>query len=104
MSSLKSRLTEEATWSGVLSGGEQQRVAIARALLLKPKWLFLDEATSALDEPAESALYDMIRTALPQTTLVSIAHRPNVANFHAQRLRVVPVSEGPAALRLEPLR
>ena len=69
-----------------LSGGEQQRVALARALLAKPDWLFLDEATASLDPEAEAELYRTLKMRLPNTTLVSIAHRPSVAAFHDSRL------------------
>jgi vitamin B12/bleomycin/antimicrobial peptide transport system ATP-binding/permease protein len=93
-----------ATWSQRLSGGEQQRLAIARALLLKPQWLFLDEATSNLDEAAEQQMYQVLREHLSDTTLISIAHRPSVARFHHQQLRVVPGGqEGLANLVIEPL-
>ena len=73
-------------WAQQLSGGEQQRVALARALLAKPDWLFLDEATASLDPEAEADLYRTLKARLPNTTLVSIAHRPSVAAFHDRRL------------------
>lgn len=81
---LAARLDEEDAWGQKLSGGEQQRLAIARALLKKPRWLFADEATSALDEPAERTLYERLMGMLSARsgTLVSIAHRPGVAEFH----------------------
>ncbi len=89
-----------------LSGGEQQRVALARALLAKPDWIFLDEATASLDPDAEEDLYRVLRERLPNTTLVSIAHRPSVAAFHDDRLvfnrddgatgRLVPMAPVPA--------
>ena len=75
LGALLPRLDVEDAWSQRLSGGEQQRLAIARALLLRPDWLFLDEATSSLDPEAEQALYAQLRTQLPNTTIVSIAHR-----------------------------
>jgi putative ATP-binding cassette transporter len=77
-----------------LSVGEQQRLAAARALLHKPDWLFLDEATSALDEPSESAIYALIRERLPDTTIISIAHRARVAEFHTRRIQVEPGESG----------
>jgi putative ATP-binding cassette transporter len=77
---------ERRNWSLSLSGGEQQRLAIGRALLLKPDWLFLDEATANLDPEAEQALYMLLRETLPQTTLVSIAHRESVAKHHDRRI------------------
>ena len=80
------RLDEDENWAQQLSGGEQQRVALARALLAKPDWLFLDEATASLDPAAEAELYRTLKERLPNTTLVSIAHRPSVAAFHDRRL------------------
>ena len=81
-----SRLDDDEHWAQQLSGGEQQRVALARALLTKPDWLFLDEATASLDPEAEADLYRTLKARLPNTTLVSIAHRPSVAAFHARHL------------------
>jgi len=79
-------LEEEDNWPQRLSGGEQQRVALARALLAKPDWLFLDEATASLDPESEADLYRTLKARLPDTTIVSIAHRPTVAAFHDERL------------------
>ena len=83
---LAARLDEEAPWAQRLSGGEQQRVAVARALLARPDWLFLDEATASLDPEAEAQLYALLRSNLPCTTIVSIAHRPSVAALHDRQL------------------
>ncbi len=82
------RLDEEDNWTQRLSGGEQQRLAIARVLLVKPKWLFLDEATASLDPAGEETMYRVLKEKLPDTTIVSIAHRPAVAAFHDRGLRV----------------
>src|SRR5665213_426510 len=73
-------------WAQRLCGGEQQRVSLARALLAKPDWLFLDEATASLDPAAETELYRVLKQRLPGTTIVSIAHRPEVAAFHDRHL------------------
>ncbi|MDW5609990.1 MULTISPECIES: ABC transporter ATP-binding protein/permease [Mycolicibacterium] len=75
---LVSRLDEEQDWAKVLSPGEQQRVAFARILLTRPKAAFFDEATSALDVGLETMLYQMVRDELPDTILVSVAHRGTV--------------------------
>jgi putative ATP-binding cassette transporter len=83
------RLDHDDNWPQRLSMGEQQRLAFARALLAKPDWIFLDEATASLDPDAETKLYQILRTRLPNVTLVSIAHRPSVALFHEQRLNFV---------------
>ena len=58
-----------------LSGGQKQRVAIARCIFRKPKILLLDEATSALDEATEREVNEFIYNQLPDTTILSVAHR-----------------------------
>ena len=75
-------------WSRILSPGEQQRVAAARAILAKPDFLFVDEATSALDPELEEKLYKTFVDRLPDTAIISVAHRPSVAAYHDRRLRL----------------
>jgi putative ATP-binding cassette transporter len=87
---LTGRLDEESNWALELSGGEQQRIGFARVLLYRPDWLFMDEATSALDEGTEQALYALVHERLPDTTVISVAHRPGVAAFHRRRLMIHP--------------
>ncbi len=99
LASMVGRLDEEQPWSQILSGGEQQRLAIARALLLRPDWLFLDEATSSLDPAAEAELYGALRQHLPGTTIVSVAHRPDVAKYHDQSLTFERPAGQPGRLR-----
>lgn len=76
------RLNEEQSWYKQLSGGEQQKIAFARAILAKPDWLFMDETTAALDEANEASLYKLLKEKLPKATIVSIAHRSTVEQFH----------------------
>ncbi|HEY6855129.1 MAG TPA: ABC transporter ATP-binding protein/permease [Mycobacterium sp.] len=86
---LSDRLAEERDWAKVLSPGEQQRIAFARVLLSKPRAVFLDEATSALDEGLEFALYQQLRTALPDCVVVSVSHRPTVEQHHDHVLELL---------------
>lgn len=100
---LVDRLDEIQDWAKVLSPGEQQRIAFARILLTKPKVVFLDESTSALDEGLEFLLYQLVRTELPDTILVSVSHRTTVEQHHTHELhllgdgewRLGRVDEGP---------
>jgi len=87
-------LEREENWAQLLSGGEQQRVAVARALLNKPDWLFMDEPTAALPDEAQAALYRLVKERLPRTTLVSIGHRAELAEFHARQLAWANLSSG----------
>jgi putative ATP-binding cassette transporter len=96
------RLDARENWALQLSLGEQQRLAIARALLQRPDWLFLDEATASLDEAIEARLYRILQERLPQATIVSIAHRPGVAAYHAKRFVLVGNAAG-ARLAAGPL-
>lgn len=79
-------LDQELDWSRVLSIGEQQRLAFARLLLIKPRVAILDEATSALDSANEAALYRRLRE--DNTTIVSIAHRESLLQYHTQVLEL----------------
>ncbi len=85
------RLQEAGNWAMTMSPGEQQRLSFARVLLVKPDWLFLDEASSALDEATEAAMYRLLLERLPDVTVVSIAHKPSVLQFHDHRLVLDPV-------------
>ncbi|MGI4849362.1 MAG: ABC transporter ATP-binding protein/permease [Janthinobacterium lividum] len=79
---LRTMLDEHDNWSTRLSPGEQQRLAFVRVLLARPGYVFLDEASSALDATTEEILYRALTTELPQSAIVSIAHRDAVTRFH----------------------
>jgi vitamin B12/bleomycin/antimicrobial peptide transport system ATP-binding/permease protein len=89
LSHLVIRVNDVRDWAKVLSVGEQQRIAFARILLSKPRAVFLDESTSALDEGLEQKLYELIRSELPETIVVSVSHRSTVEQFHARQLELV---------------
>ncbi|MBV9318853.1 MAG: ATP-binding cassette domain-containing protein, partial [Mycobacterium sp.] len=90
---LAHRLDEEQDWAKVLSPGEQQRIAFARILLTKPQAVFLDESTSALDEGLEFALYQLLRSELPDCIVVSVSHRSTVEQHHEHLLELLGEGE-----------
>jgi putative ATP-binding cassette transporter len=98
LSQLAPRLDESANWAVQLSGGEQQRVAFARALLHKPAWLFLDEATSQLDDVSQTRLYQLLTRRLEHSTIVSIAHRDELARYHPVRVELRSIGDGSRAV------
>jgi len=67
-------------WTETLSGGEKQRLAMARLLFHRPRYAILDECTSAVSADGELELYRALAGA--GVTLLSIAHRPALKQFH----------------------
>jgi putative ATP-binding cassette transporter len=96
---LKDQLNVEENWAQYLSLGEQQRLGFARALLHQPDWLLMDESTASVDEAMEKHLYELIKTKLPKTTFLSIAHRPTVDQYHDGVLEFVKSATGMTLLR-----
>ena len=96
---LAAELDTADAWGQKLSGGEQQRLAIARVLLKQPAWVFADEATSALDDVAEKTIYQRLLAMVAKTGggLVSIAHKPSVADFHNGNWRLEAQADGAPA-------
>lgn len=79
-------LDTEANWADLLSSGEQQRLAFARLLYHRPAYAIMDEATSALDNDMEALV--MACVARANITMISVAHRPSLAAYHTQHLKV----------------
>jgi putative ATP-binding cassette transporter len=96
---LAARLDDTEQWEQLLSPQEQQRLALGRVLLHEPDWVFLDKATSALDEAMEKRVYELLAERLPRATIVSVAHRPEVARYHARRWTLAPGDDGVIALQ-----
>jgi putative ATP-binding cassette transporter len=83
---LVQRLDEDSPWDQIMSGGEKQRLAFARLLLHKPDIIVLDEATSALDPQSQDELMALIAARLPDATIVSVGHRPELEAFHRRKV------------------
>ncbi len=58
-----------------LSGGQRQRVLISRALAARPEILILDDSSSALDYKTDANLRRALSTALPDSTVITVAQR-----------------------------
>lgn len=96
------RLTEVGLWDAVggrlrdspfrLSGGQQQLLCLARALAIEPGVLLLDEPTSSLDPNATESIEALIRTLVPQLTVVIVTH--NLAQARRVSDRTVFLNQG----------
>lgn len=91
---LHDRLDDDAPWSSILSGGEKQRLAFARLLIQKPDIVVMDEATSALDPGSQEQLLGLVLERLPEATLLSVGHRPELEAFHSRKLVLEYQPEG----------
>lgn len=94
---LRGQANEYAAWDKRLSLGELQRVAFVRLFMTRARWNLLDEITSSLDEDLEYDLYDRLITALPDATIISVAHRSTLRAFHDKELHLS--ADGAAQLR-----
>lgn len=88
LAGLAEALSIEADWGRRLSPGEQQRLQFARVLLQRPDVVVLDEASAALDLPAQAELHALLAAECPDATVLSIAHRPELAAWHGQVWRL----------------
>ena len=91
---LASQLDAEEQWDKKLSGGEQQRIAFARLLVQRPDIVIMDEATSALDTDSQDSMMELFRTELAGVTLISVAHRSELEDYHDRKLMLHRKSTG----------
>jgi putative ATP-binding cassette transporter len=95
---LTDKLDEEGPWDQTLSGGEKQRLAFARILLHSPDIVVLDEATAALDPASQIKLMELVADR-PETTLLSVGHRPELEAFHTRKIELERRGEGAKLVR-----
>src|SRR5262245_49128384 len=98
---LLERIDEEGPWEQTLSGGEKQRLAFARLIIHKPNLVVLDEATSALDPESQEKLMQLLNEKLPEATLISVGHRPELEAFHERKLVLKHQTGGARLIRDE---
>jgi vitamin B12/bleomycin/antimicrobial peptide transport system ATP-binding/permease protein len=98
---LLDRIDEEGPWEQTLSGGEKQRLAFARLIIHKPNLIVLDEATSALDPESQERLMKLLNEQLPEATLISVGHRPELEAFHERKLVLKHQTGGARLIRDE---
>lgn len=67
-----------AMWGTSLSGGQKQKLVIARELLKNSPILLLDEPTSSLDLSTQKSVYDAIKRAFSDKTLITVTHDLNL--------------------------
>jgi putative ATP-binding cassette transporter len=107
MEQLIEKLDEDAPWDQTLSGGEKQRLAFARILLHRPDIVVLDEATAALDANSQLQLMGLL-VDLPDTTVLSVGHRPELEAFHTRKIELEKREDGAKLVRdvaiIEPTR
>ncbi len=94
LAGLAARLDETPRWDTLLSLGERQRLAAARVLLNKPQAVMIDDALTALDEIAQRAIFQAIRDAVPQVTVLVLSRHPICADCFDQVLPLGPHQSG----------
>ena len=74
----------------------------SRACILhKPNLIVLDEATSALDPESQERLMKLLNEQLPDATLISVGHRPELEAFHERKLVLKHQTGGARMIRDE---
>lgn len=74
-----------------MSGGQRQRVVLARAFYHGHKVMILDEATNAIDLSTEIEIVNDLLAMRPDITLITITHRPEIANLFPRVLDLTKV-------------
>ena len=79
----------EAQQAGTLSYGHQRLLEVAMGLALKPRVLILDEPTQGLAAGEIEGFKALIRSLVPETTILLIEHNMDVVMDLAHRITVL---------------
>ncbi|KAJ3150494.1 hypothetical protein HDU86_006371 [Geranomyces michiganensis] len=76
--SLPNQLNAEIVEGGSnWSAGQRQLLCLARAVLESSRIVVLDEASSSLDAASDAIIQEFVAKEIPDTTVISVAHRLN---------------------------
>jgi branched-chain amino acid transport system ATP-binding protein len=93
--------------AGTLSYGHQRLLEVAMGLALKPRLLILDEPTQGLSQGEIETFNGIVKSVVPETTVLLIEHNMDVVMELAGRITVLNFGEvlatgTPAAIRANP--
>jgi ABC-type multidrug transport system fused ATPase/permease subunit len=74
-----------------LSLGQRQLLCLARVILTKRPFVIMDEPTSGVDTITDAIMQSVLRTALRDRTIITIAHRLETL---ARMDRIVELEDG----------
>jgi ABC-2 type transport system ATP-binding protein len=77
--------------SGKWSGGMKRRLNIALALIHQPEILILDEPETGLDPQSRVMVREMIKSLVPEMTVILTTHNMDEADRMADRVAVIDV-------------
>lgn len=72
---LADRLNDKADWENILSGGQKKKIKLISAILKDPEVMLLDETFAGLDDRSIVAACEVIRTDLPNATIILVDHK-----------------------------
>ena len=70
----------------------------------RPDIVVMDEATAALDPASQDQLMKLLQERLPEATVVSVGHRPELEAFHNRKLVLELHNEGARLVRDQSLQ
>ncbi|MGL4279902.1 MAG: ABC transporter ATP-binding protein [Albidovulum sp.] len=93
--------------AGTLSYGHQRLLEVAMGLALKPRLLILDEPTQGLSQGEIETFNGIVKSVVPETTVLLIEHNMDVVMELAERITVLNFGEvlatgTPAQIRANP--